>query len=337
MTYSILARDARTGDLGVAVQSHFFGVGRLVPWAQAGIGVAVTQSIVEASYGPEGLTLLAQGYAPRAALTRLTSRDPRTEVRQVALMDARGQVAVHTGSACIPAAGHAIGDAVSAHANLVESDHVWPAMVEAFERATGDLARRLMAALEAAERRGGDIRGRQSAALIIVRGAASGRLADDRPLDLRVDDAQDPLRQLGRLIDRASALGGLLRLLETDGLFNGAFTASRHDVGDAIAELDRGQAILGEANLEPTVWKGLLLARVGRDPEAATAFRLAARADDRAPEFVRRLAASGMWVRPLEDLEAVLQSPRIDAGMARASPRAPRRSDGTRQERSTTQ
>ena len=326
MTYSILARDARTGDLGVAVQSHFFGIGRLVPWARAGLGVAVTQSIIEPSYGPEGLDLLAQGYGPRDALVRLTGVDPRSEIRQVALMDVRGQVAVHTGSDCIPAAGHVIGDGVSAQANLVESAHVWPAMIDAFDRTGGDLAHRLLAALEAAEGCGGDIRGQQSAALVIVRGRASGRLADDLVMDLRVDDSVDPLRELARLIERAGALGGLLRLLETDGLFSGPFAASRRDLDDALAELDRGQAILGPANLEPTVWKGLLLARAGRDVEASAALRRAAEADARAPELVRRLAASGMWVRPLDDLDTVLLRPPTDAGRARASPSTIRRS-----------
>ncbi len=307
MTYSLLARDPVTGDLGVAVQSHFFGVGRLVSWAEAGVGAVVTQSFVEASYGPRGLALLAAGAAPADALAELLAADGGgTDRRQVALMAADGRVAVHTGEGCIPAAGHAVGDGVSVHANLVESPRVWEAMIPAFAAATGDLAHRMLAALRAAEAAGGDIRGRQAAAMIVVRGVASGAYADDRPVDLRVDDNPEPLDELGRLIDAGGAMAGLLRLLETPGMLTGELTVPAAAVAAALDELDAAQATLGAGNLEPTLWRGLLLARAGRDADARAAFATATAADPRVPELVRRLAAIGMWTRPASELEALI-------------------------------
>jgi len=306
VTYSLLARDPATGDLGVAVQSHFFGVGRLVPWAAPGIGVVVTQSFVEASYGPRGLALLAAGIAPPEALGRLLDADGGIDRRQVALMTADGTTAVHTGEGCIPAAGHAVGDGISVHANLVESEAVWGAMIPAFETSEGDLARRMLAALEAAERAGGDIRGRQAAAMIVVRGTATGAYADDRPVDVRVDDHPDPLGELARLLDAGEAMAGLLRLLEEPGMLTGPLTVPDARVAEALAELESAQAVLGAGNLEPTLWRGLLLARAGRDDEARVAFALAAATDPRVPVLVRRLAAVGMWTRGDAALDAVL-------------------------------
>ena len=306
MTYSLVARDPATGDLGVAVQSHFFGVGRLVPWAQAGVGVVATQSFVEPAYGSGGLAAMAAGRTPAEALADLIAADAGSAVRQVAMLDAAGRVAVHTGDGCIPAAGHRVGEGVSAQANLVESSAVWDAMVEAFARAEGDLARRMLAALVAAEERGGDIRGRQAAALVVVRGVATGRLVDDRVVDVRVDDHPDPLGELARLVDAGEAMAGLLRMLEAEGLLGGEMRASDAEVRESLAELERAQETLGEGNLEPTVWRGLLLARAGRADEARAAFRRAAAADPRAPELVRRLGAAGMWVRAPDELDALL-------------------------------
>ena len=174
-TYSIVARDSATGELGVAVQSHYFSVGPIVPWAEAGVGAVATQSLVLVDYGPKGLDLMRQGLTAPQALDALLKVDSNPDVRQVAMVDARGNVAAHTGPMCIPAAGQHVGNHYSTQANLMSNDKVWPAMAAAYERASGDLAERLLQALEAGERAGGDIRGRQSAAILIVKAQSSGK------------------------------------------------------------------------------------------------------------------------------------------------------------------
>jgi uncharacterized Ntn-hydrolase superfamily protein len=193
MTYSIVARDTASGELGIAVQSRFFAAGRIVPFIEPGVGAIATQAFTNPRYGSEGLRLLGEGMAPEDALDRLRREDPNSALRQVAILDARGRMAVHTGARCVAAAGHAIGDSCTAQANMMRRDTVWSAMVRAFEEAAGALAERLLAALEAAEREGGDLRGAQAAALIVV----SDRR---RNIDLRVDDHPDPLGEIRRLL-----------------------------------------------------------------------------------------------------------------------------------------
>src|SRR5450759_2918596 len=200
MTYSIVARDQRTGEFGVAVQSHYFQVGPVVPWALAGVGAVATQSQVNISYGPLGLELLRAGYNAEQALKALTAGDPHADLRQCAIVDAAGNVAAHTGARCIPAAGHKLGDGFSCQANLMEKDTVWGAMAAAYESTDEPLAERMMAALEAAEVEGGDIRGRQSSAMLVVSGTGTGRPWEDRVIDLRVEDAAEPLLELRRLL-----------------------------------------------------------------------------------------------------------------------------------------
>ena len=176
-TYSIVARDPVTGDLGVAVQSHWFSVGSVVTWAQAGVGAIATQSFVEVSYGPLGLELMKAGKTAPEALKALLAVDESADVRQVAMVDRHGNVAVHTGKKCIAAAGHHEGSQFTTQANLMEKDTVWGAMATAYETAEGDLAERLMSALEAAQEEGGDIRGKQSAAILIVFSRSTNRRA----------------------------------------------------------------------------------------------------------------------------------------------------------------
>ena len=173
-TYSIVALDPETGELGVAVQSHWFSVGALVPWARAGVGAVATQSLVEPGYGPLGLELMAAGKTASQALDALKVADAHPEIRQVAMVDAEGNVAAHTGDNCIPEAGHRTGENYSVQANLMANDTVPDAMARAFESAEGDLAARLLAALQAAEAAGGDIRGKQSAAILVVSGEPTG-------------------------------------------------------------------------------------------------------------------------------------------------------------------
>ncbi len=199
-TFSIVARDPATGELGVAVQSHWFNIGPLVPWVEAGVGAIATQSFVDPSYGKLGLDLMRAGRSAPEALKALIAGDAASDVRQVAMIDAQGRVAAHTGAKDIQAAGHKVGVNYSVQANLMLNDSIWPAMSRAFEAAKGDLADRMLAALDAAQAAGGDIRGRQSAALVIVSGKPTGKPWIDRTFDLRVDDSPEPLKELRRLV-----------------------------------------------------------------------------------------------------------------------------------------
>src|SRR5678809_1014161 len=199
-TFSIVARDSATGQIGVAVQSHWFSVGSIVPWAEAGVGAVATQSFVDPSYGKLGLDLMRTGKSGPEALRSLLAGDEGREVRQVAMIDAQGRVDDWAGKNDIQAAGHIVGKNFSVQANLMLNDKVWPAMARAFENTKGDLADRMLAALDAAQAAGGDIRGRQSAALIVVTGKPTGLAWKDRLFDLRVDDSSEPLQELRRLV-----------------------------------------------------------------------------------------------------------------------------------------
>ena len=200
-TFSIVARDSVTGDMGVAVQSHWFGVGSLVAWAKAGVGVVATQSFVNPSFGPKGLALMANGLTPKMAVTNLLDLDPGKEVRQVAMLNAQGDVFAYTGKNCIEFAGQEMGRNFSVQANLMEKSTVWPAMAKAFKTTKGTLAERLLAALDAAQAEGGDIRGKQAAALIVVKAEGSGNIWEDTIVNLRVDDSDDPIKELHRLLN----------------------------------------------------------------------------------------------------------------------------------------
>ncbi len=199
-TYSIVALDETTGELGVAVQSHWFSVGALVPWAQAGVGAVATQSFIKVAYGPEGLQLMREGKTAEEALTILLDQDEGKAVRQVGMVDAIGNVAVHTGKDCIDFAGHIVGKNYTVQANLMEKSTVPEVMANAFESTSGGLADRMLAALEAAQNEGGDLRGKQSAAMLIVSGKPTGISYKDVVLDLRIEDHPTPIKELKRLI-----------------------------------------------------------------------------------------------------------------------------------------
>ena len=199
MTYSIVGRDTETGELGVAVQSRAFNTGAACAWAQAGVGAVATQSFTERRYGPRGLALLAQGREPREALDELLAADDGREVRQVAFLDRSGRTAAHTGTSCVPHAGHRSDTDVSVQGNMLRSPEVWHAMRDAFDATTGTLADRLLGALDAAEAAGGDYRGRQAAGLVVVAGEPDEQPSVERVFDLRVEDHDEPLRELRRL------------------------------------------------------------------------------------------------------------------------------------------
>jgi uncharacterized Ntn-hydrolase superfamily protein len=201
-TYSIVARDPSTGELGVAVQSHWFAVGSVVSWARPGVGAAATQSVAEVAHGPHALDRVQEGLDAKAALAAVLAEDALAHFRQVAVVDTRGQAAAHTGSDCIPHAGEVIGEGFSCQANLMRTETVPAAMADAYRGHEGDLADRLMAALDAAEAAGGDLRGRQSAALLVVPGTGE---AWRTRFDLRVDDHPEPLPEMRRLLRFARA------------------------------------------------------------------------------------------------------------------------------------
>jgi len=204
-TYSIVARDPKTGELGVAVQSHWFAVGALVTWAEPGVGAVATQANIDPGYGPRALALLRAGKSAREALAELLAKDTEREVRQVALVDARGNVAAHTGKDTIPFAGHQTGTGFSVQANIMANEKVWPAMARAYRETKGPLAERLLAALDAAQAAGGDVRGKQSAAILIVGPDKVEEAWRGVRLNLRVDDAREPLTELRRLYKLARA------------------------------------------------------------------------------------------------------------------------------------
>jgi len=200
-TFSIVARDSLTGQLGVAVQTHWFAVGALCPWVEAGVGAVATQSMVEVSYGPKGLALLRSGLHPRAALDELLGQDEGRETRQVAFLNASGEVAVHTGSRCIAYAGHHIGSSYAVQANMMVNDAVWPAMAAAYESSHGDLTVRMLTSLKAGQAAGGDVRGCQSACMRVADGISSDEPWKHMLVDIRVDDHPRPLDELSRLLD----------------------------------------------------------------------------------------------------------------------------------------
>ncbi len=283
-TYSIVARDPATGQLGVAVQSHWFSVGALVPWAEAGVGAVATQSFVDASYGPLGLSLLKAGRSAPDALAGLLAADGGRDVRQVAMIDAAGRVASHTGARCVEAAGHHVGKDYSVQANMMRSASVWPAMAKAFEETRGDLAERMLAALEAAEAAGGDIRGKQSAALIVVSGNPTGRPWQDRLFDLRVEDSPAPLPELRRLVTLARAYA----------LMNeGDLAVERKDDAAALKAYSAAQAIV-PGNAEMTYWTAVSLVGMGRIDEALPLFRKVFAIDRSWAEMTPRLPKSGL-------------------------------------------
>ncbi len=200
MTFSIVARDPATGDLGVAVASKFLAVGAVVPWAMAGVGAIATQALANVTYGPDGLDGLRSGAAATAILERLVEADAGRDERQLGIVDARGGAATHTGSGCLAWAGGSLGDGVAVQGNILAGPHVVAAVLDALHIAVGPFPDRLVASLLAGDRAGGDARGRQSAALLVVREGGGYGGSNDRWIDLRVDDHPDPVPELGRLL-----------------------------------------------------------------------------------------------------------------------------------------
>ena len=282
-TYSIVAYDEKTGQLGVAVQSHWFSVGTVVPWAKAGVGAVATQSIAEPSYGPKGLALMEKGTPADEALQSLLLKDSGENVRQIGMVDARGNVGAHTGSRCIRYAGHKIGKHYSVQANIMEKPTVPDAMSNAFENAKGDLAERMLVALEAAEQEGGDLRGKQSASILVVSGEPTGDSWKDRIVDIQIGDHEDPLAELRRLLNISKAYHHAQK-------------------GDEYMEKDEMEKALQEysaaANLYPEnpelpFWAAVTLAQTGELKKALPIFKDVFSKNESLRELIPRIVESG--------------------------------------------
>jgi uncharacterized Ntn-hydrolase superfamily protein len=292
-TYSIVARDPSTGELGAAVQSHWFSVGSGVIWAQPGIGAVATQSFVDPSYGPLGLELMRVGKDASQALTALLAADEHKDVRQVGMVDADGVVANHTGVNAIAEFCNVTGENYAIQANLMWKPTVCTAMVSAFENASGDLAERMMTALEAAQGEGGDIRGKQSAAILVVGGDAAEPAWGGRIFDLRVDDHSEPLVELRRLLVMARAY----QLMN-----KGDEHMTQGEVEEAVAAYSGAEALVPDSH-EMIFWHAATLAADGRVDESLPLFSKAFAQWPLWRELVQRLPAAGL----LPDDPAVME------------------------------
>jgi uncharacterized Ntn-hydrolase superfamily protein len=286
MTYSIVALDPATGELGVAVQTRWFGVGSVVPWAEAGVGAVATQSFSEEAHGFNGLRLMRGGRSAAEALRSVLADDAGEAVRQVGMVDAAGRSAAHTGLRCVRFASHLVRPGVSVQANMMERPTVPAAMLAAFRGASGDLALRLLAALRAAEREGGDVRGRQSAALVVAPGPdAAGTPPSPwaTRFDLRVEDHRAPLDELARLLRVARAYEAMD---EAEQAF------ARGDEAGAMAAGERSVELAPDDD-QVVLWHAVGLAQAGRLEEARAAFARASAVEPRAGEHLRRFAEAG--------------------------------------------
>jgi len=263
-TYSIVAVDSITREIGAAVQSHWFSVGSNVTWAEAGVGAVATQSFINVSFGQRGLDLLKEGKSPEEALKILLSDDEGRDVRQVAIIDAQGNTATHTGKNCISEAGHVKGKYFSAQANLMLKNTVWQAMEKAFKTTKAPLAERLVAALIAAEQEGGDIRGQQSAALLIVRGDPTGKIWEDRLIDLRVEDHPEAVVEIKRLLKVYRAY---------EHMNAGDLAIEKGDEEGALREYRTAEEMLPENNTEMKYWHAVSLVNIGNLEQAIPIFK----------------------------------------------------------------
>jgi uncharacterized Ntn-hydrolase superfamily protein len=312
-TFSIVARDPKTGQIGVAVQSHWFAVGQIVPWAEAGVGAVATQSFVDPSYGKLGLDLLRTGKAAPDVLRGLLGADPSCQVRQVGIIDANGNVATFTGGRDIQAAGGIAGNATGAatqigcgsaggaltvgkdfavQANLMSNANIWPAMAKAYAESSGDLADRMLAALDAAQGAGGDIRGKQSAALIVVSAKSTGKPWEDQIFNLRVDDHPEPLKELRRLVALQRAYNHM----------NAGDLATEHNDNEgALREYGAAEQIAATTpgipvsrHAEMIYWHAVALVNMKRVDESLPLFARAFQMEAGWRELTPRLSKAGL-------------------------------------------
>lgn len=296
-TFSIVARDARTGDMAVGVQSHWFSVGTIVSWGKSGVGVVATQSFVNPAYGPEGIAMMENGKNAAEALDFLVAQDEGRDVRQVAMLDVNGSVSAHTGKKCIVSAGQIIGDNYSVQANMMLNDQVVPAMARAFEEHVDlPLADRVLAVLMAAQEAGGDIRGQQSAAIIVVHGDKVDQPWLDKKVDLRVDDHREPLKEMKRLLKVHKAYNHLNK---------GDVAMEKADMALALKEYAAAEAMFPD-NLEMKYWKAVTLANNGKLEEAWPIFKEVFEKDENWRTLTKRLPNSGLLTISEEEIQKIL-------------------------------
>ena len=284
MTYSIVACDPETGRFGVAVQSHYLGVGPVVPWLEAGVGAVATQASVNISFGPLGLELLRAGRSAPEVVAALVASDAQAQVRQLGVVDAKGGAAAHTGTDCIPACGHLVGEGFTVQGNLLERDTCWPAMAAAYRAALADGApfvERLLRAMEAAEGEGGDVRGRQSAAIMVVSADLQQAAWRGRLMDLRIEDHPDPVPELRRIVTMQLAYN----LLDDEG--------DAAQAGQSGAERYALARQLSPEAYELAFWRGVELAAGGDIEGGRRELRIAFEADTRWRTTLRHLAEAG--------------------------------------------
>ena len=292
-TYSIVARDSKTGEMAVGVQSHWFSVGSIVSWGKSGVGVVATQSFVNPAYGPKGLELMEQGKNPSEALGILLAQDEGKEYRQVAFLDTSGNTAAHTGENCVEAADHLTGENYSVQANMMLNQTVVPAMQKAFlENKDLPLAERVLEVLKAAEASGGDLRGKQSAAIIVVGPEKVENPWEEKKIDLRVDDHEEPLVELERLLKVARAYEFMNR---------GDLAMENNNIDKALEEYGNAMKLFPE-NLEMQYWTAVALANSGRMEEAKPIFEAVFAKDKNWKEMTRRLPSAGLLKIPQEEL-----------------------------------
>jgi len=296
-TFSIVARDSVTGEMAVAVQSHWFSVGTAVSWAEAGVGAVATQSFVNKSFGIRGLDLLRRGLTAQEALDALLKDDEGREVRQVAIVDTKGNVATHTGKGCIQYATQIQGKQFSVQSNMMLTDEVSREMATAFE-SSGDrpLGEKMLVALEAAQKVGGDIRGQQSAALIVVPGKSEGKPWDERTIDLRVDDSKEPIKELRRLYTVHLAY---------EHMNNGDLATEKNDMVKAMNEYNAAMQLM-PSNLEMQYWTAITLANNKQVDKALPILKRVFSADKHWKELTRRLPSVNLLTVGEADLKKIL-------------------------------
>ena len=297
-TYSIVAKDVKTGEMAVGVQSHWFSVGTLVSWGKSGVGVVATQSFVNPSYGPRGLELMESGLTAKNALKKLTDQDEGRNYRQAAMIDVNGSVDAYTGESCIESARHYVGENFSVQANMMLNDEVIPMMKKAFvENSDLPLAERIIKVFEAAESVGGDIRGKQSAAIIVVGGEKTKNIWEDKKIDLRVDDSEDPIKEITRLLKVHRAY---------EHMNEGDLAIEENDMDKALIEYGKAQSLFPN-NTEMSFWKGIALLNNDRKKDAKEIFKKVFRKNPNWKKLIYRLPKSGLISLTINELDLFLK------------------------------
>ncbi len=297
-TFSIVARDNLTGEMAVGVQSHWFSVGTIVSWGKSGVGVVATQSFVNPAFGPEGLKLMENGTAAKAAMEQMIEADEGRDFRQLALLDVHGDVATYTGKKCVESAHHIIGDNYSVQANMMLNDKVVPAMAEAFESSSElPLSERIVKVLQAAQEAGGDIRGKQSAVLLVVNGEKTDKPWLDKKVDLRVDDSENPIPELARLLRVHQAYEHMNR---------GDLAVELNDMTEALKEYGAAEQMFPN-NLEMKYWKAVALANNGELKQSLNIFKEVFLADENWREMTKRLPKAGLLTISNTELQQIIE------------------------------